>query len=243
MLEVVFPSVICLCRNTIFGKVIILLSISPSAKKQLGKLWYDFYMYYIVGLGNPGEKYQNTRHNIGFMVLDTLSISTELPLPVPKAQFSGRISEGKWQKETVIMLYPDTFMNNSGGAVKQIVPTNLINHLVVIHDDVDLALGQVKVSFARGSGGHKGVASIINKLGTKDFIRVRVGVAKISFWPWQKEIVKRPNSGKDLEKFVLSNFGKKEQEILVTAKEKACLAVKMIIAQGYVVAMNHFNQN
>ena len=198
-------------------------------------------MYYIVGLGNPGEKYQNNRHNIGFMVLEILVSRAGLPPAVLSARYSGKVSAGQLEQQDVMVLYPDTFMNNSGRAVKKLVPSVETDHLVVLHDDVDLALGQVKISFARGSGGHNGVASIINKLGTKNFIRVRVGVAKIGFWPWQKEMVKRPNDGKALEKLVLSNFEKREQEMLNKAKEKAYLAIKTIITQGYVVAMNQFN--
>jgi len=175
------------------------------------------------------------------MVLDILVSRAGLPPAVLSARYSGKVSAGQLEQQDVMVLYPDTFMNNSGRAVKKLVPSVETDHLVVLHDDVDLALGQVKISFARGSGGHNGVASIINKLGTKNFIRVRVGVAKIGFWPWQKEMVKRPNDGKALEKLVLSNFEKREQEMLNKAKEKAYLAIKTIITQGYVVAMNQFN--
>lgn len=198
-------------------------------------------MYYIVGLGNPGEKYQNTRHNIGWMVLDILVSGAGLPPAVLSARYSGKVSVGQLEQQDVMVLYPDTFMNNSGRAVKKLVPSVETDHLVVLHDDVDLPLGQVRVSFGRGSGGHNGVTSIIDKLGTKDFVRVRIGIGKSGFWPWQQDMIKRPSGGSALEKFVLGGFGKREQNALKEAKESACAAIAMIVTEGHTVGMNKFN--
>lgn len=198
-------------------------------------------MYYIVGLGNPGEKYQNTRHNIGWMVLDILVSGAGLPPAVLSARYSGKVSAGQLEQQDVMVLYPDTFMNNSGRAVKKLVPSVETDHLVVLHDDVDLPLGQVRVSFGRGSGGHNGIASIIDKLNTKDFVRVRIGIGKSGFWPWQQGTIKRPGGGGILERFVLGGFGKREQNALNKAKESACAATVMIVTEGHTVAMNKFN--
>ncbi|MDO8633420.1 MAG: aminoacyl-tRNA hydrolase, partial [Candidatus Wildermuthbacteria bacterium] len=114
-------------------------------------------MQLIVGLGNPGKKYEKTRHNAGFMVLDELE-KKELP--------------------QTRLLKPDTFMNNSGGAVKKEMQKLKIKNqsLIIIHDDIDIPLGKIKVSKGSGSAGHKGVESIIQSLGTKEFIRIRIGI-------------------------------------------------------------------
>jgi len=194
-------------------------------------------MYYIVGLGNPGEKYQNTRHNIGWMVLDILVSRAGLPPAVLSARYSGKVSAGQLEQQDVMVLYPDTFMNNSGRAVKKLVPSVETDHLVVLHDDVDLPLGQVRVSFGRGSGGHNGIASIIDSLGTKDFIRVRLGIAPTSLFTG---LIKRP-VGEKMPKFVLGNFSAREL-VKVKGVGKAVLeAVVTILNDGYMMAMNRFN--
>jgi len=194
-------------------------------------------MYYIVGLGNPGEKYQNNRHNIGFMVLDILVSRAGLPPAVLSARYSGKVSAGQLEQQDVMVLYPDTFMNNSGRAVKKLVPSVETDHLVVLHDDVDLPLGQVRVSFGRGSGGHNGIASIIDSLGTKDFIRVRLGIAPTSLFTG---LIKRP-VGEKMPKFVLGNFSAREL-VKVKGVGKAVLeAVVTILNDGYMMAMNRFN--
>ena len=198
-------------------------------------------MYYIVGLGNPGERYQRTRHNIGWLALDAFIAGNGLPRPVQSAQYGGRMGEGYCHGEEVVVLYPDTFMNNSGSVVKKLVPASVTDRLIVLHDDVDLPLGQVRVSFGRGSGGHNGVVSIIDKLGTRDFIRVRIGVAKSGFWPWQQDQVIRPQGGGALEKFVLGGFSTREETTLQAAIQAAAAAVTMIIEKGKTAAMNEFN--
>jgi len=138
----------------------------------------------IVGLGNPGKKYKQTRHNVGFMVIDAL-----------KKKISGK---------NIVLLKPQTFMNNSGKTVKKII-RNLkfeIRNLVVIHDDIDLPLGTIRVSKNVGSAGHKGVQSIIDELGTQNFTRIRIGIQP------------KPKKPKDVEKFVLQKFTKGEEKII-----------------------------
>ncbi len=140
-------------------------------------------MILIVGLGNPGQKFQKTRHNIGFRVVDELAENK-----------TGQFMIAK----------PQTFMNESGRAVKKLVAKFKIPtaNLWVVHDDIDLPLGKFKISQGRGSAGHKGVQSIINELKTKDFNRVRIGIC--------------PKTGKPktVEKFVLQNFTKEEETVL-----------------------------
>jgi len=158
-------------------------------------------MILIIGLGNPGKKYKYTRHNVGFQVIDKLA----------------KIKRKGW-----ILAKPQTFMNQSGKAVKKLIKTYYPNQamaklselLWVIHDDIDIPLGQFKISFGRGSAGHKGVQSIINELGTKDFWRLRIGVS--------------PKSGKpqNVEKFVLQNFTKSEEKIIKEVIEKVAQEIK-----------------
>lgn len=194
-------------------------------------------MHYIVGLGNPGEKYEMTRHNVGWLVLDYFITKTGLSSPVSNSAVAGRISNGFIGGKEVTLLYPETFMNNSGTAVKKLVSKAEIDKLVVVYDDIDLAVGEVKVSVGKGDGGHNGIKSIIGLLGSKDFVRVRVGIAPVSFWTGKP---KRPTGGA-LPKFVLKEFSKKEAEKIEGVKEKAYTALKIIIESGVEKAMNEVN--
>lgn len=194
-------------------------------------------MYYIVGLGNPGEKYQDTRHNVGWSVLDHVIEKTGLPEPVLRSTYSGRISEGVVFGQEVMLLYPETFMNNSGTAVKKLVSKEEIGRLVVIYDDIDLPIGEIKVSVGKGDGGHNGIKSIISSLGSKDFVRLRVGIAPVSFWTGKP---KRPSGGA-LPAFVLKKFSKKEVEKLEEVKGKVVNAIKIILESGVEKAMNEVN--
>ncbi len=198
-------------------------------------------MYYIVGLGNPGEQYAHTRHNIGWLVLDDFSKKNNLPHAIAARHVSSRVAEGNVAGVPITLLYPDTFMNHSGTAVRKLVPKGAEATLVVVCDDVDIPLGEVKISFGRGSGGHNGVTSIINSIGTKDFIRVRIGIAKSGIWPWDKGEIKRPKGGAALERHVLGVFSRREDEVLSGVLTTGTAALKTIIEGGYVLAMNQFN--
>lgn len=187
-------------------------------------------MKLVVGLGNPGEKYKNTRHNIGFIVIENL-----------KENFSGwkinkkinaEISEGKIDNEKVLLLKPQTFMNNSGRAVAAAANFYKIKtgDILVIHDDIDLPLGKIRVKKDGSSGGHQGVESIISSLGTENFIRLKIGVGSIT----------RPKTF-DAAKFVLKNFSKTENKTVNEAIKKATEAVAVIFTDGVEMAMNQFN--
>ncbi|MCA9360659.1 aminoacyl-tRNA hydrolase [Candidatus Nomurabacteria bacterium] len=196
-------------------------------------------MYYIVGLGNPGEKYSNTRHNVGWLALDYFLVENQLPALVSSKQFSGEVTEGVVAGGEVKVLYPDTYMNNSGSAVVKFVPKDDISKLIVVHDDIDLPFGEVKIGKGKGAGGNNGVQSIIDKLGTKEFVRVRVGIAPKSIWTGK---VKRPQGGGPLERFVLKPFGLTEKGDLPEVYKKVQLALETIILDGAKVAMNRVNQ-
>jgi PTH1 family peptidyl-tRNA hydrolase len=195
-------------------------------------------MFYIVGLGNHGEKYQNTRHNVGWLICDYMRVEARLPDLIDDKSMSGRMTEGSIGGTPTKLLYPDTFMNNSGSAVVKFVPKNEVGNLIVIHDDIDLPLGEIKLGKGRGDGGNNGIKSIIDKLGTKDFIRIRIGIAPRSFWTGE---VKRPKGGGALERFVLKPFTKKEAEQLKDVKERACGALQEIITHDLAFAMNKYN--
>ncbi|GEM_PF-2309511 len=134
--------------------------------------------YLIVGLGNPGEKYKKTAHNIGFRVISHLKEEEEFPSFEKDNPLNSLIAKGKVDEKNVVLLFPLTFMNRSGEAVRKATARFLDNPetLIVVHDDTDLPLGTLKFSYKRGSAGHKGVLSILNHIKTKKFVRLRVGV-------------------------------------------------------------------
>lgn len=196
-------------------------------------------MFYIVGLGNPGEKYAHTRHNIGWIVLDALREKNVFSSLFESAKFSGRTAEGVVGASDVHILYPDTYMNNSGSAVAKFVPQNEMAQLIVIHDDIDLPFGELKVVSGRGAGGNNGVKSIIEALGTNEFIRIRIGIAPRSIWTGE---VKRPKGGGPLERFVLKPFGRAEEKQLQEVINQSLSALETIVTQGVIEAMNTHNQ-
>jgi PTH1 family peptidyl-tRNA hydrolase len=194
-------------------------------------------MFYLVGLGNPGEEYSKTRHNIGRAVLLRVAKKHGLPQPVESAKYAGSISEGMLYNTEVTILLPDTYMNKSGSAVRKLVPDKEeAKRLVVIYDDVDLPVGEIKLSVGRGSGGHNGIESIIGALGTRDFMRIRVGIAGRGFFGR----VKRPK-GENLSKHVLGVFKRGEEKQLAEVDENVDGTLKLIIEKGIDVAMNRFN--
>jgi PTH1 family peptidyl-tRNA hydrolase len=152
-------------------------------------------------------------------------------------KFLSEISEGKINEERVILVKPQTFMNNSGKAVKSLIRNFLLNkamaelsrHLFVIHDDFDIPIGKFKISIGRGSAGHKGVQSIIDEIGRKDFVRFRIGIGK-------KEV------GIRKKEFVLEKFSKKEEKILKKVIELICQAIETAIKEGIEKAMHEFNK-
>lgn len=176
-------------------------------------------MLIIIGLGNPGKKYEKTRHNIGFMILDKLLADLELAGWAANKKFHAEIAEGKINKEKILLLKPQTFMNNSGQAVAaaakfyKIKPANIW----VVHDDLDLPLGKMKIQRDRSAAGHNGVQSIIDSLGTQDFVRFRVGIAPAK--PTKK-------SGAD---FVLSKFSPAETIILSKTLVTATKSIKLTL--------------
>lgn len=180
-------------------------------------------MIIIVGLGNPGKKFQKTRHNIGFITIDNLQLVIDKFSDwknIKKIQ--AEISKGEINSQKVLLAKPLTFMNLSGQAVKKVVLSVKcqMSNVLVIHDDIDLPLGKIRIVKNRGSAGHKGVQSIIKELGTKNFVRFRIGI--------QPKLGKPKNP----EKFVLQKFNKGEEEIVKEVIKKTTEAIEMAIREG-----------
>ena len=190
-------------------------------------------MILVIGLGNPGRKYQKTRHNVGFMVLDEFQKIQDFSDWKLKKKFKAEISEGIINSQKIILAKPQTFMNESGKAVKAIFNFQFSNkNLIVIHDDLDLELGKMKIVQNRGAAGHKGVQSIINELGTKNFVRFRIGIKS----------QKTENKEQRAENFVLKKFSKEESKILKEVIKKTCRAIEIAIKQSTEKTMTEYNK-
>ena len=172
-------------------------------------------MKLIVGLGNPGLKYEKTRHNLGFRIAEELARQIKFNHWKVDLQFHASITQGHFNNQKIILAKPQTFMNNSGSAAKALAKYYKIpfEEILVIHDDIDLPLGKIKIQQGRGAAGHKGVQSVIDQLKTKDFIRMRVGIFS--------------EACLDTEKFVLEKFTGQEEKIV---QETIKRAVQMIMA-------------
>ena len=175
-------------------------------------------MKLVVGLGNPGDEYEKTRHNTGRILVGIL--------------------ENKMSDHKIKFLAPDTFMNKSGLAVAKIVKTKKdLENLVVIYDDIDLPLGKMKISFNRSSGGHNGVGSIIKSLKSEEFLRIRVGIAPAT--PSGK--IKKPSGEKAVLNFLLGEFKKLELELIKKQSKKIAEILEVIFTDGKDKAMSVFN--
>jgi peptidyl-tRNA hydrolase, PTH1 family len=182
----------------------------------------------LVGLGNPGDRYEATRHNIGFLALDY--VAGRHGLSFAESRWQALFSKAVLWKETVILIKPQTFMNVSGRAVAAVSSFFKIppGRIIVVHDDLDLPLGRAKIVVGRGSGGHNGIRSIISELGTTEFCRIRAGIG-------------RPQPPLPVTSHVLSEFGPEEK---VKVEEEFVLieeALRMIIENGMPAAMTRIN--
>ncbi len=188
-------------------------------------------MILIVGLGNPGEKYNNTRHNIGFKAVEKIAANFQFPTSKYQSKFNVQMSRQVINNKDIIIVKPLFFMNLSGEPVSKIAQFYKIpfQNIIIIHDDIDIPLGKIKIIKNKGAGGHKGIISIIQKIGNKSFIRIRIGICP----------EKKPENP---EIFVLQKFKKEEELLVKDVSTKVVKSVDMIINEGIDKSASFFNK-
>ncbi|MCD6300351.1 MAG: aminoacyl-tRNA hydrolase [Dehalococcoidales bacterium] len=192
-------------------------------------------MKLIVGLGNPGRFHANNRHNIGFMCLN--HFAKKHVISFDKKQSRARIGSGKVANNEVVVAKPQTYVNLSGQSVSLLVKKFNINldNLLVIHDDLDLPLGKIRIRHGGSSGGHKGIDSIISSLGSEDFSRLRIGIGR------PMATGNAPISEADIIAYVLSDFTLEEKQTIIPVIPRVSEAIFCILTEGLTIAMNKYN--
>lgn len=187
-------------------------------------------MYVVVGLGNPGKRYKDTRHNIGFNVIDLLGQRNKINLN--KTKFQSIYGEGFIRGKKVILMKPQTYMNNSGISVREIYDFHKldIKNIIVIVDDIDIEFASIRIRGKGSAGSHNGIKSIIKHLGSKEFPRIKVGIGE------------KRHPSQNLADFVLSKFSQEEIIDINNSIEIAAEATEFIIKDGINKAMNQFNR-
>jgi PTH1 family peptidyl-tRNA hydrolase len=185
-------------------------------------------IWLIAGLGNPGAAYRNTRHNLGFKVLEKVAVAFSIQLD--KTKFQTRYGRGMIEGVEAILVQPLAFMNNSGPPVRSLADYYKIpgRDMLVIHDDLDLSFGRLKIKEKGGHGGHNGLKSLMSAFGGGDFARLRIGIG-------------RPVDERSATDHVLSRYTMEETEVLNQILERAQKAVEAILTDGLTVGMNRFN--
>lgn len=189
-------------------------------------------MIILIGLGNPGEKYEDTWHNIGFMAADHLQEKKNFPQFSLSKKFNSLISEMDIDGEKILIMKPQTFMNESGRAIGKAKEyyKNSVKQIIIFHDDIDILAGKIKISKERGSAGHRGVQSIFDNIGEENIIRIRIGIAIKD----KKEL--------DTKNFVLKKIGRTNSQLAKKAIKKSCEALEDIMSLGVDSAMTRHNQ-
>jgi PTH1 family peptidyl-tRNA hydrolase len=196
--------------------------------RRVGSIGADDEVYLIVGLGNPGRRYERTRHNAGFMAVERLA--EKLPNGTARSRFQAELLETHDGDERVVLAKPLTFMNDSGRSVSQIARWYKVprERLLVIYDELDLPFGSIRLRPNGSAGGHNGVTSVIQQLHTQDFARLRIGIS-------------RPQSGSTVP-YVLARFSSDEQKALPEIIDRAADAALLWLREGITVAMNEHNR-
>jgi len=190
-------------------------------------------LYIVVGLGNPGRQYAATRHNTGFIFLDYLAAKNNLTFSASrwKAELAN---DTRWQVK-LILAKPETFMNLSGPAVARLADYYKLSpeNIVVIHDDIDLPLGKIKAVAKGGSGGHKGISSIIESLGTDKFPRIKIGIDRPQEKPGEETIA--------VDSYVLAKFSNEERALIDEKLPLLEAGLRLLVTEGTAAAMNMIN--
>jgi PTH1 family peptidyl-tRNA hydrolase len=191
----------------------------------------------IVGLGNPGREYANNRHNLGFMCLNYFARKQRINLD--KKQGQARSGRGTVEGIEVVLARPQTYMNRSGQSVNLLVKKLKISldDLVVIHDDLDLPPGKIRIRQDGGSAGHKGIDSIVAELGSRDFLRIRVGIGRPPVYEGFTG-----NDESDIIAYVLSDFTSEEKQIISQSIPRVSEAILCLLTEGLIASMNKFNK-
>jgi len=184
--------------------------------------------FLIVGLGNPGREYKDNRHNVGFMLVDRLSV--RLDARMSRLQAKALVASLSYEDKKIILAKPQTYMNLSGQSIHGLARFYKVSleNMIVAHDDLDLPFGTIRIRPGGGPGGQKGVASTIERLGTKDFRRLRIGIG-------------RPPGRMDPSAYVLQDFSKSDQAMLSEILDRAAEAALTFVNEGLNAAMNKFN--
>lgn len=192
----------------------------------------------IVGLGNPGEEYKNSRHNTGRIILENIAKGNNFFEFKDNIKLKSLSSKGEINGEKFDFLLPETFMNNSGNAVCQIInDKKKLKNLVVVYDDMDLPIGSLKISFNRSSGGHNGLESIIKRVKSQEFVRIRIGVSPHT--PTGK--IKKPKGEEAILKFLLGKYKEDELNEIKKISKKVAEIIEMISSEGKDKAMSIYN--
>jgi PTH1 family peptidyl-tRNA hydrolase len=198
--------------------------------------------FIIAGLGNPGEEYALTRHNTGRMMLEYIAKKFSFDDFKENIKIKALVAEGKIKigkkEEKILLVAPNNFMNRSGASLAPLVASVKKAHdLIVIYDDLDLALGTIKISYNRSAGGHRGVESIIKALKTEEFVRIRVGISPVT--PSGK--LKKPKGEEAVEKHIIGPFKKPELDEIKKVSKDVIGAVELILTEGHAQAMGVYN--
>ena len=194
-------------------------------------------MRYIVGLGNPREEYEMTSHNAGRMAVLAFVKKEGIDPPEFDKKLKALVAKGEVGGEKIQIILPETFMNKSGDSLNPLaLSVKKAENLVVVHDDIDLPLGKVKISFGKNSGGHKGVESVIKAVKTINFTRMRIGISSTN----AKGVVKKPSGDKFLD-YIVGKFKPVEMAEMKKVAKKSAEALRVIVSDGTEKAMGEFN--
>lgn len=196
------------------------------------------FMYYFIGLGNPGDKYEGTRHNIGFTILEELADSFAFSAAEKQSHLSAHLRRGKVGNTEVCCVFPYTFMNKSGLTVQKLLQDDPNAECVIVHDDSALPLGTIRFSRGKGDGGHNGMRSVFEHTKEKNLLRLRIGIQPLSLWNGEP----KPVPGDKRAAFVLGKFSLLEKAEVKKVVARSITALETLLEKGEVKAMDIYNR-